>query len=122
MNQSAFAQSAPSKPLSQGVVPPVIAPKYQPMAGIVPANLRNMVLNLQQQQAQNIQNSIKSQQTAHQAIQAAKIAQKTLMGVQMQSNMTALASSPPIQASVPNSIQASNNSPASTNSNFLKIY
>lgn len=73
---------------------PVIAPKYptaqmnqmNQMGGNVPVNLRNMVLNLQQQQAQNIQNSLKNQQAAQQALQAAKIAQKTLIGVQLASN------------------------------------
>lgn len=84
---------------------PVIAPKYpigqigqigsQQMAQMgqagtnVPLNLRNMVMNLQQQQAQNMTKSIKNQQAVNHAMQAAKIAQKTLLGVQLQASKNA---------------------------------
>jgi hypothetical protein len=81
---------------NQAFTNPVIAPKY-PIGQIgsqqmgqtgnnVPHNLRNMVLNLQQQQAQNMNNSIKNQLAANHVMQAAKIAQKTLIGVQLQAS------------------------------------
>lgn len=85
---------------------PVIAPKYTmgQMGQNVPVNLRNMVLNLQQQQAQNIQNSLKNQHAAQQALQAAKLAQKTLIGVQLQSSNkinSSPVSSPVVQTQAP---------------------
>lgn len=91
---------------------PVIAPKFPtgPPVGAVPVNLRNMVLNLQQQQAQNIHNSLKNHQAAEQALQAAKLAQKTLIGVQMQSSSKTNSPQPmslPVQTQ---SIQSSSNS------------